>query len=128
MGMSSPNGSASDPSLQCNCSDGSTPPSCHTRRPTFYTTMAVSSSGAPDGPWKVFDVLGSRGWGFNFALTINADGSAVGVTRLGFVNTTKGGQYDDPKAWRDPLRESIPFSSEPLAAGEDPFIYKGQSS
>ena len=42
---------------------------------------------------------------------------AVGVTRLGFVNSSR---YDDPEAWGDPMKQSIPFSSEKLAAGEDP--------
>lgn len=123
MGMSSPNGSAADPALQCNCTDGSTPHSCRPARPKFYTTMAVAPKGSPSGPWRVFDILGSRGWGYNFALTIRANGSALGVTRIGFVSTKPGGRYDDPAGWNNPTSDSIPFSSEPLAAGEDPFVF-----
>jgi hypothetical protein len=48
----------------------------------------------------VFDVLGHRGWGFNFALAINKNGSAVGVTRLGFISSSN---FSSPKDWDDPL-------------------------
>ena len=118
--MATADGSARLPSDEClNCTDGSTPPSCRPRRPGFFTNVAVASS--PNGPWEVSNLVGHRSWGFNFAMVINADGSAVGVTRLGFVNST---QWDNPKAWQNPLKQSMPFSSEPLAGGEDPFIYK----
>jgi hypothetical protein len=115
MGMATANGSARVPDYQCtNCTDLSTPRGgCTSHRPPFYTNIATSMS--LDGPWVVKNLLGHRGWGYNFAMVINDDGSAVGVTRLGFVNSS---QWDDPTAWRQPIGGSIPFSSERLAAGE----------
>lgn len=59
--------------------------------------------------WRTENVLGHRGWGLGISLAIRSDSSAIAVTRLGFVNST---QYDDPNAWNDPLKESIPFSPE----------------
>ena len=117
MGMATSNGIGRMPSHECTgCTDGSsTNRSCRASRPPFFTNIATSKT--PEGPWNVSNILGSRGWGFNFALVINDDLSAVGVTRLGFVNSSR---YDDPKAWQNPMKQSIPFTNEELAAGEDP--------
>eukprot|EP00040_Diaphanoeca_grandis_P025597 m.142028 g.142028 ORF g.142028 m.142028 type:complete len:474 (+) comp30228_c0_seq1:69-1490(+) len=111
------NGSARIPSDECtNCTDGSTPPSCKTPRPWFYTNLAIADT--PTGPWRFVNVLGHRTWGFNFDLVINEDGSALGVTRLGFVHSTK---WDDPAAWANPFNSSF---TVPEAQTEDPFVYK----
>lgn len=120
MGMATANGSARVPDYQCtNCTDLSTPRGkCKSNRPPFWTNIAVSKS--LTGPWVVKNLLGHRGWGYNFAMVINDDGSAVGVTRLGFVNSTR---YDDPQSWQQPIGGSIPFSSEKLAGGEGKKVF-----
>lgn len=116
MGMGTANGSALPLSRQCNCSDGSTNRSCSAKRPSFFTNMAVGK--ATGGPFEpVFDVLGHRSWGLNFAVVINSDGSAVGATRLGFIRST---QYDNPKAWDNPVTTSVGL---PEANVEDPYLW-----
>ena len=80
MGMATANGSApSGPSRECmNCTDGSTPRTCKAERPGFWTNMAVAAAGAIITPTTpVFNILGHRSWGFNFALV-----SAPNATRF----------------------------------------------
>lgn len=66
-------------------------------------------------------MLGHRGWGLGISLVIRSDSSAVAVTRLGFVNST---QYDDPKGWNDPMKDSIPFSAEQKV--EDGYVWQAK--
>jgi hypothetical protein len=79
----------------------------------FWTSIAMPLSEGPAeterAGWRMVNVLGHRGWGLGINLAIRSDGTAVAVTRLGYVNST---QYDDPTAWSNPMKDSIPFSSE----------------
>ena len=113
------NGSASTRPYT-NCTDGSTPP-YHPPRPQFYTNMAVASSkdvAAENQSWTMSNVLGHRGWGLGISVAVRANGSAVAVTRLGFVSSS---DWRNRSAWNNPLSDSIPVSE---ANVEDGFVWQ----
>ena len=120
-----------------NCSNGFTPPQgspgCPFQRGTpadmgHQMEQMVAISQSPAGPWKRFEVKGlTMGWDWNTAITINDDGSAVGLIRGGMV--WYASNYADNSTWHpvgNPAGQFSPQSPQWDTPGgvEDPYIWR----
>ena len=121
------------------CKDGKTPVTCPGgaagNGPTY---MSVSFKG-PAGPWSSPSILFSAQANFtnmdtNLAVTINDDGSVIGIGRTGGSPTGIIAHLVTASNWRDPasykMHEEMLFENTTLvdASGvEDPFVYVDKS-
>ena len=113
----------------CNCTDGSTLPSCHAMLPAaqFYNYMSYSMD--PNGPWSdpvpVVAPEPRRG-DTNFAPVILKDGSLVGFSRRWLQDGSRNhlvtaSNWNDPSTYVESQEEIWPHLPGP--GTEDPFLY-----
>eukprot|EP01051_Picozoa_sp_SAG22_P017358 SAG22_NODE_2657_length_2331_cov_1.494624_2_plen_502_part_00 len=123
-----------------NCSNGASPPpggpGCPFQRGQparlghpMIQMLAVAA--APAGPWRQVELHGlTAGWDWNTALTIDPDGSAVGLIRGGM--SWHATNYSDNTTWHAVGTDATgtPGSEGPQwpTAVEDPYIWRDPRS
>ncbi|CAH1787739.1 unnamed protein product [Owenia fusiformis] len=109
----------------CNCSDGSTPPSCQPGVITFTTYMSMAPR--PRGPWsKPVVIFPTAPGDNNLAMVILKNGTLVGFSRTwgprgSRIHLLRAESYLDPSTYKQNPEELWPFL--PAPGTEDPFVY-----
>eukprot|EP01083_Nonionella_stella_P170294 579227_1 len=114
---------------ECECSDGSTPPSCKTPPNRFINLMDWSPSGSPNGPWNrtvIFPTKPTTQGDTNLAGVITQNGTFIGLMRY-WIKTGSQIHLVTSMDWKDGskylISELLLFPQLISGYTEDPFVY-----